>query len=224
MNFFKKISENIGTLWCTINLPFTRNVLEITPLFILELFLTLLAFSIIINTVRQKRYAWLLNIFKKTIGLPIYFFKGLYVKCTLDIILILKSFYGWYRWGIKSSKKEVNELEVTILTPKEFISYILLSIVSSAILGFTYQKLGAALAYLDAWHAVMSIINYFLLVRKKREAWIFSLIGQLVYIYVCYTKGMVFLLKYILYVIFSLNALYKWHKIYKKNKPKTPNH
>lgn len=208
----------LQTPWTEVTVPLLSAAIRVTPLLLLESLLTCLAFSVVITTTREKRYGWLLNIAKKTMGLCIYYLQSLYVKCTLDLILIIKSFYGWYRWGAKVKNKKSIEPKVTALSVEEIFGFSALGLIGMVVLGFVYGRyLNSSLAYEDGLHASMSLINYYLLAQKKREAWLFSLVGQLVYIHVCYTKGMLFFFKYVLYVFLSIRGFYKWHQAYEKN-------
>ena len=206
----------LETSLLTIALPFFERTVAITPRLVLEFFLTCLSFTVVVKTTQEKRYSWLLNILKKTLGLCIYYVRGLYIKCTLDVLLMGNSLYGWYQWG-QEGKKRRRPKEVTTLSVSMFLSYYVLGIAGAVVLGFVYDRyLQADKPYMDGLHATMSLLNYYLLARKKREAWLFCLTGQIVYIYVCYEKGMLFLWKYILYSLLSMRGFWRWHQAYKQ--------
>ena len=205
--------------WMEVTLPLIQKSVVINFSFVLQIFLTFISFSVVIKTAQRKRYGWALNIAKKSLGLTLYFLKGLYVKCTLDLILIGKSFYGWYAWGAKKDSKDKKPLSVTALSWQAFFIYYVGSIVAGLLLGYIYgHYLKADKSYLDGLHATMSIINYYLLAKRKREAWLFCLTGQVLYIHVCYTKGMFFFFKYLVYAVLSIRGLYQWDQTYKLSK------
>ena len=72
-------------------IPFFEAKLSLTPSFLWQFSSTLLAFLVVILTTHQKSYAWVLNIVKKLMNLCIYYYRGLYLKVILDLILIVKS-------------------------------------------------------------------------------------------------------------------------------------
>lgn len=211
------LRDYLETPWTQYTLPWKGEevVVKVTPDALIQLLLTCLALNVVFKTVNRNRKGWALNIVKKTMGFSIYLIKGLFIKCTLDVLLIMNSVYGWQQWKGGGTKKANQPVRVTTLRPALFLGIYALAIVIALGLGFVYSRYTAQKKpYLDGLHAVMSLLNYYFLAKKKREAWLFSLTGQIAYIYVCYDQKMIFLLKYILYTILSMRGFYRWHKAY----------
>lgn len=180
--------------------------------FYLELFSTLLASIVVFLNTRQKALTWPLNIIKKILSFLVYYSKGLFIKCTLDILLIGKSCYGWHQW----KHKRPNSSQVSTIPPYILITSIPACILSSLALGWLYATYTTcSLPYIDALHAVLVLIAYTLLVHKKLEAWPIWIIANTIYLPVCYHKATyLFMIKYTTYIGMSFYGYYKWRKLY----------
>ncbi|MEM7174261.1 MAG: nicotinamide riboside transporter PnuC, partial [Bacteroidota bacterium] len=115
-------------------------------------------------------------------------------------------------------KKQVKKpmLKVSRLSGYDFVCIFLSSILLSFGVGYLYSVYTTGkLPYLDAFHAVLILVTYVLLARKKVEAWLFSICANLIYVFVCLqtTLGELFL-KYMLYIILSCYGYYKWRNEY----------
>ena len=115
-----------------------------------------------------------------------------------------------------------------MLTLHETLFFVGLTIVGAWVFGYilaysylAWPSLKGASPYKDSIHTFCSIINYYLLAQKKREAWLFSLAGQVVYAYL-FAKGLEpFAFKYVGYIFLSLRGFYQWHQAYKKDATQT---
>ena len=178
----------------------------------------LLGLSVTFLTGKEKREGFILNILKKILALPTYYEKSLYPKCTLDTILICESIYGWILWGHRGEKSQKRK-EISALSLPSILASIATVGIGTSLLGFLYSRYtSSSMPYPDSFHAVLTLSFYFLLAHKKREAWIFAILGNLCYVYICYQKSMFFIIKYCLYVVLSTNALLKWNRIYTQKK------
>lgn len=181
--------------------------------FYLELFSTLLAFTVIGLQSQQKTLAWPLNIIKKCLSLFVFYNKALYIKCVIDSALILKSCYGWQKW--QGNKTKIKG-QVSILDTHQFIAILIASSTIGCIVGYLYSTYTTtSLPYLDALHATLVLAAYILLARKKLQAWIIWILANIIYLPVCWQKATyLFLLKYTLYIGMACYAYYKWRNKY----------
>lgn len=210
-----------------IPIPFFDTEISLHPLIVWQSVSTLIAFLVVIFTIHEKSFAWILNIIKKLMNFFIYYSKGLYAKITLDLILIIKSGYALYKWGYQPKKTRIKQ-NISALTMTELLFFTGLAIIGSLLIGFilnysylVWPSLQGQNSYKDGFHTACSIINYYLLAQKKREAWLFSLAGQVVYAYLFATGLEPFAFKYIGYTFLSMRGFYKWHQAYRKNKAQT---
>ena len=204
-------------------IPFLDTEIPIKPLILWQSISTVIAFSVVIFTIQEKKFAWILNIFKKVVNFFIYFQKGLFAKLILDYILMIKSAYAFSTWDRKPKKKR-DAQHISALRPKELLLFCFLVIVGwlcfGYILAYAYSKwpsLEGKKPYKDSFHAACSIVNYYLLAHKKREAWLFSLAGQIVYVTLFIKWKEPFAVKYLGYIFLSIRGFYKWHQAYKKH-------
>ena len=207
-------------------IPFTAIEITLNPYHMWQLVSTVIAFTVVILTTQENGYAWALNILKKVMNFFIYFAGGLYAKCALDLLLIGKSGYGLYRWGYRSNRKAKKD-KITTLLPINMLFYTCMALTIWLVLGYaldwaymTWPKVQGKSPYIDSFHFAGSLINYYLLAHKKREAWIFSLGGQVAYAYLFATGLQPFAFKYVGYTILSIRGFYKWHKAAKANQAK----
>lgn len=179
----------------------------------LELFSTLLAFTIIGLQSQQKTLAWPLNIIKKSLSLLVFYNKALYIKCLVDGMLILKSCYGWKKW--QGNKTKVKG-QISVLKSNQFIAILIACSLAGYIIGHLYSTYtSASLPYFDALHATLVLATYILLARKKLQAWIIWILANIIYLPVCWHKATyLFLIKYTLYISMACYSYYKWRNEY----------
>lgn len=185
-------------------------------LLVAELVSTLLAFIIVVLHTYEKNLAWPLNLLKKLLSMIVFYSKGLYIKCLVDSVLMLNSYYGWNKWRSKGSitKGSIQRLELY-----HFVRVVVSCVITGVTVGYLYKTYThCSLPYWDALHAVFVVATYILLAQKKPEAWIFWIFANMIYLPVCWHKGTyLFFIKYILYTSMACYAYYKWSRQAEKN-------
>ena len=185
--------------------------------YVYQIISTLFSLLSTILSSKQNILKWPISIIANLIAILVYYNSELYIKCSLAIIFIINSFYGWYNWlygGINKTK-----LKVTRTKYRDLIKYIFL--VSSIILitGKIEKRFtNSTLSYLEAF-AIFSILAHWMLARKKIENWIIWITIDIIFIFICIYKSIyIFALKYLVYTLLAIYAFYSWKKSLKIHK------
>ena len=175
----------------------------------------ILSMVTIFLSVHQKRSMWVINLTRKSLGFYIYYMVGLYVKCTLDVMLLVKSFYGWVNWGTKPNK---GSLSPTFLRPMYLLLLVMVVPLATFPLGLLYASYTASkLPYFDAAHAVLVLLTYGLMAQKKIETWPCWIIANLIYIYTTWRLDeYLIVIKYVTYIPFGIYGFYQWYGDYRE--------
>jgi len=167
----------------------------------------------IIAAAREQNLCWLWGIISSLLWAHAsYFHFHLYIDALLQLFFVLTSFYGIYEWKYGGDKH--NELEISTMKTLQHVYIIIPGIILSLIAGKLFANYTqAASTYLDAFATVFSIINTFILVRKKIENWIYWIIIDILMAYLFFIRGAYFFSGLnVLYVILSVDGYYRWKK------------
>ena len=167
---------------------------------------------------REKPVSWIWAIISSIFwAYASYFNFKLYVDTLLQFFFIITSFIGLYHWKYGSHRLRV--LPITVMSPLQHTFIILPGLGLSFIFGYFFSSYtSAASTYLDAFTTVFSILNTYLLVKKKIENWIYWMVIDGLMIYLFFNRGAYFFSAlYLVYVILSIDGYLRWRKSFKLN-------
>ncbi len=192
------------------------------PSSLLQIFGFSLAIATILLDKRENVLARPLSLIGTTISLFVYYSAGLYAKCILNSIYIILNSYGWYQWLYGGRNK--TPLSISTTPAGQLVALGGLGLLTTWGLGKTLALYSSAdLPYWDSLHTVICIMAQWLLARKKLETWPLWLLADVLYIPVCFYKGLSFFgFLHALYIMLGIDAYRTWHRSYKQKVATVP--
>ncbi len=154
----------------------------------LEIAAVITGFLCVALTVRESVASWPIGIVSCALYMVVFYEVKLYADMGLQVVYVVMSFYGWYRWA-RPVAAEV--LPISRAEPRELVGLALLAVVASGVWGWyltTYTD--AALPYVDATLVAASLAAQWLLTRKKIENWAIWIVADVAYIAVYAVKDL----------------------------------
>lgn len=151
----------------------------------------------------------------------------LYADACLQVFFLVTSAIAWVSWSreirlpsssLTSPGHDQNELSIVWSSPRERIGVLVLTVVSSAMIGFVFDRFtDAHVPYWDAGCAGISVAAQILMMNRRVDAWVLWMLVDFVYVALYITKAAY--LTAILYGIFTvvaLAALREWQSVYRR--------
>lgn len=135
------------------------------------------------------------------------FHGALYSETVLQGMFFVSLAYGWWHWR-DAAAKSGRELPVTRLTPGETGRWIAGVLVLWIVWGAIMHRVGASLAWADAFVFAVSVASQILQARKVLENWIGWLVANVTAVGVFWIKDYYWFA--VLYAIFAVMACGGW--------------
>jgi len=180
----------------------------------LQIFCTLLGIAIVLLNTKEKVFVWPLTIIATVLGGSIYYEKGLYAKLLLNVIYLAFCLYGWYQWMHGNRPGQL--LQVNKTHPKMFRILLVVGFSLAFILQFILGRLTSAdLVYEDSSHTALCLVAQWMTAHKKLESWIVWGIADILFMVICYRKGLYwFGGLHTFYFFLAIHGYYSWKKSY----------
>ena len=167
----------------------------------------------IIAAAREHNSCWLWAIISSGLwAYASYFDYHLYIDAILQLFFVVMAFYGLYEWKYAGDKKK--ELKISTMKASHHIWIIIGGLALSYLIGYYFANYTpAAATYLDALTTVFSVINTFILIKKKIENWIYWIAIDALLAYLFFSRGAYFFGGlYALYVVLSVDGYFRWKR------------
>lgn len=162
-----------------------------------------------------KRGLWIAGVIMPAISLWLFYNKGLYADCAINLYYLVIAVYGYAVWSRKSSSGQKPEVPITSVPGKVaailggafvtmwlFIAWVLASFTDSTVV------------WLDSFTTALSIVGLWMLARKYIQQWFVWLIVDAVYVWLYYHKGIYFSgTLYAFYTVMAVFGYVKWRKL-----------
>lgn len=166
----------------------------------------------------NSKWNWPIGLLGVTMyGLSAWFLWGLYADALLQIFYLVTGVMGWYYWTTGGTDRQ--ELPVTDIGYSEFLTTASALVIITAISGFMLDEYSnSVVPYSDAFTTGVSLFAQYMLMRRKRQAWILWVLANVVYVHIFHTKGLHQLA--LLYTVFIANAVWgyvNWSRVKKQH-------
>jgi len=165
---------------------------------------------------RENIWCWAAAIISVVLYIFICLKAQLYAETGLQIFYLIMAFYGYFQWRKGDSKKQALPISTW-----PWINHMIIIVGGTVLvygLGYLLQNYTKALLpYLDSFTTIFSMINTYLVTRKKIENWLYWIIidGAAVYLYIqrdLYLTALLFLA----YTIIVIFGYFQWLKLFRK--------
>lgn len=127
-----------------------------------------------------------------------------------NIFYLVTMVWGIFVWKKSYQTDDVgsSQVETKRFTAKQWILSIILTTISTLVMGYILSRIGSAQAYTDALTNVLAIFAQILMVKCYREQWIWWLIIDIVCIKLWFVAGNWSMVA--MYIAWTINCIYGW--------------
>lgn len=182
----------------------------------LDLLTTLLGLAYILLEYRASIYLWAVGFAMQVLGIVLYYQKGLYADCGMEIYYICMTVYGFMNWKFGfGGKKKAKPAEITHIPAKIAFRWIVIAMAVWALIywilvTFTDSKVPIA----DSFTTAFSLMGIWALARKYIEQWLVWIVVDIVTCQLYFYKDIPFKASlYCLYIVIAIFGYRKWKKM-----------
>jgi nicotinamide mononucleotide transporter len=179
----------------------------------LDITTTILGLLYILFEYRASAWLWFVGFLMQTLGIVLYYEKGLYADCGMEFYYLSMTVYGYWKWVHGSSEKK--ELPITKFPRKLIIPWCTLML---ALWGIIYWLLvtftNSNVPMADSFTTALSIVGIWALAHKYLEQWFIWIAVDVVTCVLYFYKDIPFKGGlYALYVIIAIFGYRKWKRM-----------
>lgn len=194
----------------------------------LDIVTTVLGLLYIWFEYRASLWLWLVGFLMQSLGIVLYYQKGLYADCAMEFYYLAMTVYGYWRWVAKSPKKKngkptgtdsasqpASGLPIRHFPRRLVLPWLLIIAAVWAVIYFllvTFTNSNVPLA--DSFTTALSIVGIWALAHKYLEQWFIwiavDVVTSILYFYkdIPFKAGL-----YALYVVIAVMGFFKWRRM-----------
>lgn len=180
----------------------------------LDIVTTILGLAYILLEYRASAWMWLVGFLMQSLGIVLYYQKGLYADCCMEFYYLGVTIYGWWRW-VKPKANSQKPITISRFPKKLIIPWLAIIAVVWAIIYWllvTFTNSNVPLA--DSFTTALSIIGIWALAHKFLEQWFIWIAVDVVTCVLYFYKDIPFKASlYALYVVIAVFGYFKWRKM-----------
>ena len=179
----------------------------------LDIVTTVLGLAYILFEYRASVWMWFVGFLMQSLGIVLYYQKGLYADCGMEFYYLSMTVYGYWRWVHGSSEKK--ELKIRHFPRKLLLPWIgvilaVWGVIYWLLITFTNSNVPIA----DSFTTALSIVGIWALAHKYLEQWFIWIAVDVVTCALYFYKEIPFKASlYALYVIIAIFGYFKWRKM-----------
>ena len=179
----------------------------------LDITTTILGLLYILFEYRASAWLWAVGFLMQTLGIVLYYQKGLYADCGMEFYYLSMTIYGYWKWVRGAANKQA--LPITRFPRKLIIPWCVLIL---AVWGIIYWLLvtftNSNVPLIDSFTTALSIVGIWALAHKYLEQWFIWIVVDVVTCGLYFYKDIPFKGGlYALYVIIAVFGYRKWRKM-----------
>lgn len=184
----------------------------------LDITTTILGVAYIILEYRASLWLWVVGFFMQSLGIVLYYQKGLYADCGMEFYYLAVTIYGFFAWKFgnkltnNSNNKANSQLPITHIPRHLIIRWV---IITTMIWATIYYLLAyhtdSRVPIADSFTTALSIVGIWALARKYVEQWLIWIAVDVVSSALYFYKDIPFKASlYALYVVIAILGYRKW--------------
>jgi len=187
----------------------------------LDIVTTVLGLAYILLEYRASAWMWLVGFLMQSLGIVLYYQKGLYADCGMEFYYLAVTVYGWWRWqgndsppsqGGAGGGSSIRHFPHRLVLPWLCIIVVVWAIIYWLLVTFTNSNVPLA----DSFTTALSIIGIWALAHKYLEQWFIWIAVDVVTCVLYFYKDIPFKAGlYALYVVIAIFGYRKWRKMMK---------
>ena len=178
----------------------------------LDITTTALGLAYILLEYKASVWMWVVGFFMQSLGIVLYYQKGLYADCGMEFYYLAMTVYGFIAW--MRHKQKTSDLPIRHMPRKTALVWVGLGLVFWLAIylilsNFTNSRVPIA----DAFTTAFSIVGIWALARKYLEQWFVWIIVDIVTCCLYFYKDIPFKASlYGLYVIIAILGYREWRR------------
>ena len=181
----------------------------------LDVVTTVLGLAYILLEYRASVWMWAVGFAMQSLGIVLYYQKGLYADCGMEFYYLAMTMYGWWRWVHGSEKKQnlpISRFPRRLVLPWLLLIAVVWFVIYWLLISFTNSNVPLA----DSFTTALSIVGIWALAHKYLEQWFIWIVVDVVTCVLYFYKGIPFKASlYALYVIIAILGFFKWRLLMK---------
>lgn len=178
----------------------------------LDITTTALGLAYILLEYKASVWMWVVGFFMQSLGIVLYYQKGLYADCGMEFYYLAMTVYGfiaWMRHKQKSADLPIRHIPMRMAFIWIGIGLALWLIIYLLLSHFTNSNVPVA----DAFTTALSVVGIWALARKYLEQWFVWIVVDVVTCGLYFYKGIPFKASlYALYVVIAVFGYFAWKK------------
>ena len=183
----------------------------------LDIVTTVLGLAYILLEYKASVWMWLVGFLMQTLGIVLYYQKGLYADCGMEFYYLAMTVYGYWRWIHGTASKEalpIRHFPKRLVLPWLAIIAAVWGIIYWLLVTFTNSNVPLA----DSFTTALSIVGIWALAHKYLEQWFIWIAVDVVTCVLYFYKDIPFKASlYALYVVIAIFGYFKWRKMMVKD-------
>jgi nicotinamide mononucleotide transporter PnuC len=179
----------------------------------LDIVTTVLGLAYIIFEYRASVWMWLVGFLMQSLGIVLYYQKGLYADCGMEFYYLAMTVYGYWKWIHGSTEKK--ELPIRHFPKKMILPWLgIIALVWLTIYLILSNFTNSTVPIADSFTTALSIIGIWALAHKYLEQWFIWIAVDVVTCGLYFYKEIPFKASlYALYVVIAVFGYFKWKKM-----------
>lgn len=179
----------------------------------LDIVTTVLGLAYIIFEYRASVWMWLVGFMMQSLGIVLYYQKGLYADCGMEFYYLAMTVYGYWKWVHGSTEKK--ELPIRHFPKKMILPWLgIIALVWLTIYLILSNFTNSTVPIADSFTTALSIIGIWALAHKYLEQWFIWIAVDVVTCGLYFYKEIPFKASlYALYVVIAVFGYFKWKKM-----------
>lgn len=165
---------------------------------------------------RASAWMWLVGAVMQTLGIVLYFQKGLYADCGMEFYYLAMTAYGAYMWAVYRGKRDgsKHKLAITHAGAKEATVWVVLTLLLWYVIYRLLLLTDSTVPVADSFTTALSVAGMWALAHKKLEQWLIWIVVDVVTCWLYFTKGIPFKASlYALYVVIAIAGYFRWRRL-----------
>ncbi len=179
----------------------------------LDIVTTVLGLAYILLEYKASLWMWAVGFLMQSLGIILYYQKGLYADCGMEFYYLSMTVYGWWRWVHGSAEKQ--SLPIRHFPPRLVLPWLALTAMVWAVIYWllvTFTNSNVPLA--DSFTTALSILGIWALAHKYLEQWLIWIAVDVVTCVLYFYKDIPFKASlYALYVIIAILGYRNWRSM-----------
>ena len=185
----------------------------------LDIVTTVLGLAYILFEYRASVWMWGVGFLMQSLGIVLYYQKGLYADCAMEFYYLAMTVYGWWRWvrgssSVTSSSVPIRHFPRRLVLPWLCLIAVIWAVIYWLLVTFTNSNVPLA----DSFTTALSLIGIWALAHKYLEQWFIWIAVDVVTCVLYFYKDIPFKASlYALYVVIAIMGYFKWRQIMRNN-------